>query len=49
MEQNRLLKERANEAEERHRISERLVMARRRMSDLEAEIDAFERSVSDKK
>lgn len=49
MEQNRLLKERASEAEERHRISERLVMARRRMSDLDAEIDAFERTVSGRK
>lgn len=49
MEQNRLLKERANEAEERHRISERLAMARRRMSDLETEINAFEQSVSGKK
>jgi hypothetical protein len=48
MEQNRLLRERASESEERHRISERLALARRRMADLKTEIAAFERSVADK-
>lgn len=43
MEQNRLLRERANEAEERHRLAERLPLARRRLRDLETEIAAFER------
>ncbi|HWV36772.1 MAG TPA: hypothetical protein VNZ55_14145 [Thermomicrobiales bacterium] len=42
MEQNRLLQERANEAEERHRLAERLPLARRRLRDLEADIAAFE-------
>lgn len=45
LEQNRLLRERANEAEERHRLAERLPIARRRLADLEAEIAAFERSL----
>lgn len=45
MEQSRLLRERGNEAEERHRLAERLPIARRRMADLEAEIAAFERSL----
>jgi hypothetical protein len=45
LEQTRLLRERANEAEERHRMAERLPVARRRMADLEAEIAAFERSL----
>ncbi|HEV2072425.1 MAG TPA: hypothetical protein VGR29_02175, partial [Thermomicrobiales bacterium] len=45
LEQTRLLRERANEAEERHRMAERLPIARRRMADLEAEIAAFERSL----
>lgn len=42
MEQNRLLQERANEAEERHRLAERLPLARRRLRDLEDDIAAFE-------
>ena len=45
LEQTRLLRERANEAEERHRMAERLPVARRRLADLEAEIAAFERSL----
>ncbi len=45
LEQTRLLRERANESEERHRRAERLPIARRRMADLEAEIAAFERSL----
>lgn len=44
-EQNRLLRERAGESEERHRLSERLPIARRRLADLELEIEAFERSL----
>lgn len=47
MEQNRLLRERASEAEERHRLAERLPIARRRLADLEAEIASFERSLGD--
>jgi len=43
MEQNRLLQERANEAEERHRLAERLPLARRRLRDLEDDIAACER------
>lgn len=43
MEQQRLLKERSDEAEERHRLAERLPLARLRLRDLEAEIAAFER------
>lgn len=46
MEQKRLLQERGNEAEERHRLAERLPLARRRLADLEAEIAAFERKHS---
>lgn len=44
-ERTRLLKERANEAEERHRLADRLPLARHRMRDLENEIAAWERSV----
>lgn len=44
-ERTRLLKERANEAEERHRLADRLPLARHRMRDLENEIAAWERSL----
>ena len=44
-EQTRLLAERASEAEERHRLVERLPIARRRLADLDAEVAAFERSL----
>lgn len=47
LEQNRLLRERANEVEERHRLAERLPIARRRLADLDAEIGAFERSLNE--
>lgn len=43
-ERNRLLRERSAESEERHRLAERLPIARRRLMDLEREIEAFERS-----
>lgn len=46
-EQKRLLGERASEAEERHRLAERLPIARRRLADLDAEIAAFERSIQE--
>lgn len=44
-ERTHLLRERASEAEERHRLSDRLALARHRMRDLENEIAAWERSV----
>lgn len=40
-ERQRLMKERSAEAEERHRMSERLPLARRRMADLEREIQGL--------
>jgi len=46
-EETRLLGERAREAEERHRLVERLPISRRRLADLDAEIVALERSASD--
>lgn len=45
MEQQRLLQERASEAEERHRLAERLPLARLRLRDLEADIAAFEQKL----
>lgn len=44
-ERTHLLKERANEAEERHRLADRLPLARHRMRDLENEIAAWEESL----
>ncbi len=44
-ERTHLLKERANEAEERHRLADRLPLARHRMRDLENEIAVWERSL----
>jgi hypothetical protein len=41
-EENRLLSERAREAEERHRLEERLPVARRRLRDIETEIAALQ-------
>lgn len=46
-ERNRLLRERSAEAEERHRLADRLPIARRRLLDIEREIDAFERSAAE--
>jgi hypothetical protein len=43
-ERNRLLRERSAESEERHRLAERLPIARKRLADLEREIEAFERT-----
>lgn len=44
-ERTHLLRERANEAEERHRLTERLPLARHRMRDLQDEYAAWERSL----
>jgi hypothetical protein len=44
-EETRLLGERSREAEERHRLVERLPVARRRLADLDTEIAAIERSL----
>lgn len=44
LERNHLMRERSSEAEERHRLAERLPLARHRMRDLENEIAAWERS-----
>ncbi|HVL24754.1 MAG TPA: hypothetical protein VM450_11765 [Thermomicrobiales bacterium] len=44
-EENRLLSERASEAEERHRLVERLPVSRRRLSDVDNEIAAAERAM----
>ena len=44
-ERNHLMRERSNEAEERHRLAERLPLARHRMRDLENEIAAWEASL----
>jgi hypothetical protein len=44
-EETRLLSERSREAEERHRLVERLPVARRRLADIETEIAALERSL----
>jgi hypothetical protein len=41
-EENRLLSERSREAEERHRLEERLPVARRRLKDIETEIAALQ-------
>ncbi|MGI8403728.1 MAG: hypothetical protein ACR2OE_02970 [Thermomicrobiales bacterium] len=41
-EETHLLDERAREAEERHRLTERLPMVRRRLADLDAEMDTLE-------
>lgn len=45
-ERTHLLKERASEAEERHRLADRLPLARHRMRDLENEFAAWERSLN---
>lgn len=45
-ERKHLLAERSNEAEERHRLAERLPLARHRMKDLEREIAAWEKANS---
>jgi hypothetical protein len=47
-EEARLLSERAQEAEERHRLVERLPISRRRLADLDAEIAALERSLGNR-
>lgn len=47
-ERTHLLRERSAEAEERHRLADRLPLARHRMRDLENEIAAWERSVGGK-
>jgi hypothetical protein len=47
-EETRLLSERAQEAEERHRLVERLPISRRRLADLDAEIAALERSLGER-
>lgn len=44
-ERTHLLRERSNEAEERHRLADRLPLARHRMRDLENEIAGWERSL----
>jgi hypothetical protein len=44
-ERTHLLRERANEAEERHRLADRLPLARHRMRDLQNEFAAWERSL----
>lgn len=44
-ERNHLMKERSREAEERHRLTERLALARHRMRDLENEIAQWEASL----
>lgn len=44
-ERNHLMKERSAEAEERHRLAERLALARHRMRDLENEIAQWEASL----
>ena len=44
-EENRLLSDRAREAEERHRLEERLPVARRRLKDIETEIAALQRQM----
>jgi hypothetical protein len=44
-ERTHLIRERSAEAEERHRLAERLALARHRMRDLEADIAAWERSL----
>jgi hypothetical protein len=41
---DRLMDERASEAEERHRFAERLPVARRRLADVEIELNALERA-----
>lgn len=41
-EENRLLSERSQEAEERHRLAERLPIALRRLKDIEVEIEALQ-------
>ncbi|MGB3307055.1 MAG: hypothetical protein WBA63_12775 [Thermomicrobiales bacterium] len=45
-EEQRLLDERAREAEERHRLTERLPIARRRLADLDADIAKAEQQLS---
>lgn len=47
-ERTRLLSERASEAEERHRLAERLPIALRRLAELDKEIAAFERSIQER-
>lgn len=44
-EEQRLLDERAREAEERHRLTERLPITRRRLADLDIEIERLEREL----
>lgn len=44
-ERNHLMRERSNEVEERHRLADRLALARHRMADLENEIRLWERSL----
>lgn len=45
-ERTHLLRERSNEGEERHRLADRLPLARHRMRDLQNEIAAWERSLA---
>jgi hypothetical protein len=46
-ERDRLLNERASEIEEQHRIAERLPLARRRLVDIEREIEATEQKLAE--
>lgn len=46
-ERDRLLNERASEMEERHRLAERLPLARRRLADVEREIEELERKIAE--
>ncbi|MGI8976778.1 MAG: hypothetical protein ACR2GS_08670 [Thermomicrobiales bacterium] len=45
LERNRLLSERAEELEEKHRMAERLPIARRRLADIDTEIAGLEKSI----
>lgn len=46
-ERDRLLDERASEMEEQHRLAERLPLARRRLADVEREIEELERKIAE--